>query len=221
MIPRDPARIADFLTDLAGTSLEDVPALLGLHTLTPDDRRRLIGEFRDEFGHRRDVDPALLASLLLVPPPPPPSPRVRNRSIELWWAAAAGDASFPEGSLTPVGSLAPELREGAIEPWIEAELSALHALSLLAARPTPDPPLRARLDDASRWMMAEIQPDNGTNRPWGVHVFLARWCARGDTDARHYAETLLHNCQVALARPDRMSAAILLSAARVLPGLTR
>ena len=60
------------------------------------------------------------------------------------------------------------------------------------------------------WNMAE--PDNATNRPWALHVFLLA----SAPECQHYAETLLHNCLVTTGEPEPLSAWILLDAANEL-----
>lgn len=102
---------------------------------------------------------------------------------------------------------------GAIETTTETELSALHALSHHARR-DPSGRLAERCLDAARWHVDELQPDNGTNHPWAVHVFLA--LAEDDSTARLHAESLVHNALVSSGRPDRFSACLLLDSARLL-----
>jgi hypothetical protein len=140
---------------------------------------------------------------------PLPDEPVQHGEIGLWWARTderidvdAITAAPTEGSLLPQGVFR------TIEVWTDAELSALHALWWLARD-------RARHDWMERvhrvrdWHLACTQPDNATNRPWALHVFLL-----GDSpEAVHYAETLLHNCQTQTGRPDVLSAWILLDAA--------
>jgi hypothetical protein len=67
--------------------------------------------------------------------------------------------------------------------------------------------------DAAEYLIAEVQPDNATNHPFALAAFLALAHA-GNFEAMLYAQTLLHNCQVQLGRPDAFSAALLLHAAR-------
>lgn len=64
--------------------------------------------------------------------------------------------------------------------------------------------------------MEQIQPDNATNHPWAIHVFLVHALRTGTDDGRMYAETMLHNCMVGSGRPDRLSAVILLDAAHAI-----
>ena len=70
--------------------------------------------------------------------------------------------------------------------------------------------------DSSRWHLDNTQPDNATNRPWAVQVFLDLAREDDNPDARLYAETLLHNATAANGVPEPFSAAILLDAARAL-----
>ncbi len=103
-----------------------------------------------------------------------------------------------------------------IETSTEWELAALHALGAHAVE-RGSAALWRRLWDAADWHARELQPDNATCRPWAVHVFVWRASWAEDTDlasaAALHASTLLHNCQVSLGRPDRLSACILLDAA--------
>lgn len=170
--------------------------------------------FSDELGDRRPIDPLLLAHVTGVEPPDDLVNTSRryaeaDPALALWLAV-----SQPSSPLTidlyATGSLFPQLRTVAIETWTEAELSGLHALSLLGDHTS------ARVRSASDWLMAELQPDNGTNRPWAAHVFLDRWIRERHADSRLYAETLVHNCRVTLGRPDRLSAIILASASKAL-----
>ena len=98
----------------------------------------------------------------------------------------------------------------AIEVWTETELAAVHAAWSLG------PEWRAEARRAAAWLVDNIQPDNATNRPWGVHVFAMLAHETGGAQYELYAQTLLHNCQVMTGRPDDFSAMILLHAARVL-----
>jgi hypothetical protein len=62
---------------------------------------------------------------------------------------------------------------------------------------------------AARWHLDNTQPDNATNRPWGLHVFLLE----GSAEGRVYAETLLHNATAIRAQVTPVSAWILADAA--------
>lgn len=167
-------------------------------------RVAFIRGFRDEAGHRREVDAFLLSRLLHVPPPAVGG-ELRGE-VALWHAAADGDVRVPEGS----GRLFPDSATLGIETWTEMELCGLHALSWMALL---DERAGERLRSVLAWLLAEVQPDNGTNHPWGIHAMIWEWIEREDLEARMYAETLEHVCQVHLGRPDLLSAAILLDAA--------
>ena len=96
-----------------------------------------------------------------------------------------------------------------IETWTEGELCSIHALMRIAAH---DPWWRDRLRSAVDWHLEWTQPDNATNRPWGIHVFLAL----GGLEGRMYAETMLHNAQAGGAQQDPLVAWALGDAARSL-----
>jgi EAL domain-containing protein (putative c-di-GMP-specific phosphodiesterase class I) len=65
------------------------------------------------------------------------------------------------------------------------------------------------------WHLEHTQPDNATNRPWALHVFVRA----GAPEARLYAETLLHNATASDARHEPLTRWILLDAARELSAL--
>jgi len=153
-----------------------------------------------------------------------------GEAIDLGWlgaarpAAAATQGSAGPSTLVPADGplLAPD-GYLAIEVWAECELSALHALHRLVRERNPrlPPSAKARLEAAARWHIEHTQPDNSTNRPWSLHVFLL--AALGPSiqgidpgDARFYAETLLHNMTATDARNEPLSRWILGDAAREL-----
>lgn len=165
--------------------------------------------FADESGNRRAVDPLLLAWLQRSPPPIISDPRPTD--LKLWNSLVRGQTSLMLQSIAPAGSpLCPEFNTLAIEVATETELAALHALSHAGNTARP------RVEAASDWIVQNIQPDNATNHPWAVHVFLQRAHESGSIEHRLYAETLLHNCIVSLGRADRFSALILLDSGRTL-----
>ncbi len=103
----------------------------------------------------------------------------------------------------------------ALEAWTEMELASLHALFWHGhAQGRAD--LAALTDRIAQWHMENLQPDNATNRPWGVPMFVWRAVMHDDVTAGLYAETLIHNCQVALGHVDALSAHILMDAADAL-----
>jgi hypothetical protein len=142
-----------------------------------------------------------------TPDPVPPA------DAGLWWAlvdpAVDVDTLLAESG---AGSLWPLTGFSGIEVWTETELCGLHALWCLARD-------RGRADWARRveavrdWHLVNTQPDNATNRPWALRVFLL---ARPlSPEASAYAETLLHNAMVTTGGwPDLLSAWILLDSAK-------
>lgn len=167
-------------------------------------------DFRDEAGHRRAVDRFILAHVARVtPPPPPPPPSNAATELQLWARIASGAKDFFWTEIdTKNPWLVRERDELTIETWTQAELCCLHALS--HAGPT----LKPRADAAADWMLEHLQPDNATNHPWAIHVFLVRAAEIGSSEHRLYAEALLHNAVISLGRVDRFSALILLDASR-------
>lgn len=168
-------------------------------------------EFRDEAGHRRLIDAYLLAHLVGMLPPSPAA--TAGTDIALWARVASGSKDFFWTEIdTKRPWLVRERDDLTIETWTQAELCCLHALS--HAGPT----LKPRADAAADWMLEHLQPDNATNHPWAIHVFLGRAAKTGSDEHRLYAEALLHNAVISLGRADRFSALILLDAGRWLQG---
>lgn len=176
-------------------------------------RRAFMESFADELGNRARVATPFLAAAMNIQPGPdrPSAARAMDLDDRLWWAIH--DPEQPIADLTHgVGPLDPTLAEIAIESRTETELSAVHALYRLGLD-RREPAMIARALDAARWHVAELQPDNGTNHPWAVHVFVL--LAAGSPDqgqagaALMHAQMLLHNCQVHQGRADRLSACIL------------
>lgn len=208
-----------------------------LQDASPETRAAFLDGFRDEFLNRRATDRPLLARVLGIDPgpTPPPAPDApADPAARVWWALH-DEAIQPKDQLLgleaghePVGPLVYAEKDSsvAIEWRTLDELAGLHALWNLAI-------LRTRADwrnrclGAARWHLAELQPDNATNQPWALHVFLhlaESAAAEGDAEtasaARFHAETLLHSCQVQQGKPDVVSAVILLDAARTLQAET-
>lgn len=166
---------------------------------------RAIAGFADEHGHRRAVDPFFLAALHGTEPPAlTPGAAV---DVRWWWHAATGDNAI---DVSEAGALTAR-DQTPLEVWTETELSALHALWRLA-RVTGRADWRARARACARWHVHETQPDNATNHPWAIHVFVMS----GEDEGQLYAEGLLHACQVGMGRADVFSALVLLDAAREL-----
>jgi hypothetical protein len=164
-----------------------------------------------------------------------------DRGEQVLWRACAGEAVdmsrimsrimnpimgrtlAAEPGAEPDGPLLPTDAYLAIEVWAECELSALHALHRLVRERHPALPASAqrRAGSAVRWHLEHTQPDNATNRPWALHVFLLASEGAGiegvdPGDARFYAETLLHNMSATDARNEPLSRWILADAAREL-----
>lgn len=132
--------------------------------------------------------------------------------VGLWWAVV--DSKVEINSLisdTGYGPLWPQDGYKTIEVWTESELSSLHALWRLA-RTNNSVEIKDRVSKLRQWHLQHTQPDNATNRPWALHVFLLA----DSSEDQHYAETLLHNCMVMSGKPDTLSAWILLDSANEL-----
>ncbi|MFG0307140.1 MAG: hypothetical protein ACF8Q5_13090 [Phycisphaerales bacterium JB040] len=208
------------ITSIAATGLAGTPAL---SDTPPDDRLAYLNGFRDEFLNRRATDRPLLARVLGVDPGP--APGRADAPARAWWALhdrSLDPADFLPGlDADPEGPLVHDPNDSsvAIEWRTLDELAALHALwDLSGERARAD--WRARCLGAARWHLGELQPDNATNQPWAVHVFLVLAAVDPDADTRagasFHAQTLLHACQVQQGRPDLVSGFVLLDAARML-----
>ncbi len=140
----------------------------------------------------------------------------------LWSAVASGSPggfSIPQvADPSRPAAMVPFDDAVAIEVWTERDLSAMHALSRLMER-AGAPGVVARLEAAVRWHIEFTQPDNATGRPWALHLFVRRWVDACDAEARLYAETLLHNCQMLAGAPDPLSGEILRDSADALRAL--
>lgn len=151
---------------------------------------------------------------------PPTVLRTGDADATIWLAACAapGDPAIAEAdrllAARPGDSLAASGGYAALEVWTECELGALHALARFARR-HPAASRGARLDDLVAWHLEHTQPDNATNRPWALHVFLRE----GTSETRLYAETLLHNAAASDARHEPLTRWILLDSARELRAL--
>lgn len=167
-----------------------------------------VTRFRDDRGHRREVDLPFLAHRAGVTLERPDDKRVAY-DVGLWWAlhdpsidvdALIGEAT--EGGLFPQGVFQ------TIEVWTETDLSGLHALWWLAGQRDRDD-WRRRIEDVAAWHVRLIQPDNGTNHPWATHLFLLRADESDDRESLMHAETLVSNTMITFGRPDVFSRHIL------------
>jgi hypothetical protein len=212
---------ADHLESIASPALAGTPLGPDAGDHSPDRIASFIDTFTDELGHRRATDRPLLCRLLGVEARRPAS-RDDQADVELWWALQTGADPWARvhGDAGPlVGE--EEFARGAIEATTETELSALHALSHHARAEggaSVDEAIEARAFAAARWHVDTLQPDNGTNHPWAIHVFvrLSEADPAYGAGAALHAEGLLHNAMVRAGRPDRFSACVLLDAARAL-----
>lgn len=170
---------------------------------------------------RTNTLPFLTHRRLLDRPERPPTV---DPDAALWWALLDRSVIYARQVLidhravgaprTPqdAGAVFPRGVYTAIEVWTEAELSALTALRWLSRLPG-GAPLRETMLDAARWHLDNTQPDNATNRPWAIPVYLELAKVDHSPDARLFAETLLHNAIAAHGVPEPFSAQILLDAA--------
>ncbi len=211
---------AERLSAIGSRTLRDHPGVRdGAST---EARSRFVETFEDERRHRARVATPFLAAMLGVPPTGerPPTMDLDDR---LWWATHDRDSRIADFGANADGAaqgpLDPTLTEVAIESRTETELCALHALFRLGID-RQQPGMIDRALSAARWQVAELQPDNGTNHPWGIHVFVTLSARSTDEEesaaAIMHAQTMLHNCQVGMGHADRLSACILLDAGRTL-----
>ncbi|MFA6043495.1 MAG: hypothetical protein WC718_00800 [Phycisphaerales bacterium] len=206
-------KITDWIKLLRGAARPGLRGTPLLDEWPGGDAAAWLRGFRDDAGNRRAVDPFLLShALKLRVTVPESSDEAQQPWLALWRGVAEGaliELSFDRDT----GALFPGLHEQAIEVWTEGELCGVHALAWLA-RGTRE---EARLKEAARWLIENIQPDNATAHPWGVHVFA--WMGKEDVEADMYAQTLLHNSMAGRSEPDVLSAVILWDAADWLEGM--
>ena len=173
----------------------------------------IVASFADARGHRREVDAWILRRLL---------GQGGGASRVGATADVALFAGISDGGVDPLGivdagdgALVPFDGEMAIERWTEIELGALHALGVVAADRAA---VRERVRSAAMWHVAELQPDNGTNHAWALHVFLELGLA-GDSGAMMHAGTLIQNAVVGGGGvPDAFSGLLMIDSAMVLEG---
>lgn len=172
------------------------------------------------------LDAPLLAALEGVDPGPAPTPLPADE-VGLWWRrAGAGDDRTIDRVLAAngtaradvdgSGALLPRDLYSAIEVWTDAELAAMHALWWLAEERGRDD-WRARLASVRDWHLEHTQPDNATNRPWAIHVFLLG----GTPEHEQYAATLLHDGLAMEGVPTALGGLLLRDAADALDRTAR
>jgi len=179
---------------------------------TDDEKRIYIESFRDEFDARRATDRALLCRVLGIQYEPGD---IESADLDFrLWEAVHGVGGAWEGLISKEDGLV-DPHGYAIEHRTLIELCALHALCHLAGDE-----MQRRVDGLVDWHTRELQPDNGINRPWGLHGFVVRSVEAEDEetrlDAMLHAQTLANNCCITLGRPDILSAVILLDSANAL-----
>lgn len=202
----DLATWSDQLEFLAGPAIPDLP-----RSGSAIERLGFVRSFCDSAGVRRATDLPQLCHLLGVDPGP--APAAGGAPERVWWALHGKVGSWDDRFESGDGPLAPEIRGEGIESWTEAELCALHGLTHLAIK-RGSASLAARCRSAVAWHLRELQPDNGTNRPWAVHSFVL--AGRSMPDALMHARTLVHNALVERGRPERFGAVLMLDAADAL-----
>lgn len=199
-----------------------VPELPQSPESTPHARLAFAVSFRDENQSRLPTDLPLIAHLLDIPiPSDSPATLTQNLpeslfirpDLTIWESLARPGSPLPADLLDADGPFAPTFREQGIEAWTEVELSSLHALTAFAVTRN-DGQVMNRCRSSVLWHLDNMQPDNGTNRPWALHAFAL--FADQHPDAALHAQTLVHNACVQRGRPDKRSALILLHCAKVM-----
>jgi len=172
---------------------------------TDEEKRAFIDSFRDEFGARRATDRALLSRVLRIGYQPGDIAS-DDLDYQFWESLVGSRGSWNELISETDGLVDPH--GYAIEHRTQIELCALHAFWYLA-----EDAMKARVDELVDWHTRELQPDNGINRPWGIHAFVARSVQAQREELRLnamlHAQTLANNCCITLGRPDILSAIIL------------
>ena len=198
------------IESLIKTPLLDVP-------FDAPDHQKLdyINNFSDEFGNRRATDRPFLCTLLNLTQQAPDQQDALDE--QLWWLIQA-DKLTPDIALTmiemsePTGPLVNDSQHLAIEYRTMVELCALHALWNTAVKFNSSQ-LITRCFEAADWHIKELQPDNGINRPWAAHAFIAYAQSTQDSErsslSHLHAQTLIHNTSITLGYPDRLSALVL------------
>ncbi len=169
----------------------------------------------DEAGNTRALDGLVVARLSGEPAP---SIRADETPDERLWRSVVDNSIDPSPLLEEFrrmprsdldsGSLVPRALAPAVEVWTETEFASMHALAWLSiSRSSPE--LLDRALDAARWHVTHTGPDNATNRPWAIHLFVLLSERDNAPEAALMAESLLHFCQISGGRPDRVSASIL------------
>jgi len=145
----------------------------------------------------------------------PGTGRIAGEELAFWRTLARGGELPDAVTRTDRPTLLAADAFDAIEVFVDAELSALHALWHLARRHAGSR-AEQRLTDVRNWHLEHTQPDNATNRPWALHVFIE---AR-TPESMLYAETLLHNAIALEGKPTPLGGALLRDAARAIDAMS-
>lgn len=213
-----PRSLDSWITLLRSTAKPAVPTEFLQHRQNASHAAHAwITTFSDDAGHRRDADTPFLAHTLAIAPLGSPPPRASELSLAWWSLSQPAAFESLRFDLADHGPLFPGLRETGIETWTETELGAIHAL-LWHATHQHNTQLKDRAFRAAHWMLDNLQPDNATNHPWAIHLFVTmsldpRRDEPESAAADLYAQSLLHNAVVHTGTPDRFSALILWDAA--------
>ncbi|MDP1661618.1 MAG: hypothetical protein Q8L55_06845 [Phycisphaerales bacterium] len=206
-------------------------ATLGKQPLLPQP-----GTFIDEQRKRLAVDEGLFASLRSDTRWGVGATQAREGEVRLWCGAPVDavvlpcDATYAAGGRGLLGDWndqPADTPQVATAVWTDRELCALHALWTRAR--SADPADRARWarrgHQACRWLLANKRDSVEVALPWSAHVWVLvseseprEWGSGLGTEARVYAENLLHGCLKGRERPGggRRAAWILWHAAREL-----
>jgi len=98
----------------------------------------------------------------------------KNPDLALWWSHVDPSYGVPDViDIDATGSLFDQGGFTALEVWTETELSGLHALSHVhrIGRHATDK-IQVRMRRAVEFHLENTQPDNATNHPWAIHVFV-------------------------------------------------
>lgn len=185
--------------------------------LDPSEAQAFIAGFADSTGNRRRVDRPLLAHLMGVAINGGAASAMDPEERAWWLLHRPEDAEDMPVDWNGSGPLFPSLRERGVEWWTQAELCGAHALAWHGLNARSGAVL-LRVGRAAEWLLEEVQPDNATQWPWGVHIFasMAVDPSRDGSvrsSALQYAQTLVHNAIVNTGTPDRFAACILWSSA--------
>ncbi|MBU6412844.1 MAG: hypothetical protein KGS45_05175 [Planctomycetes bacterium] len=169
------------------------------------EKERFVDGFADGMGDRRPIDRPLLARIIGGLPHCFVNQEGDDAATAMMRAVGRRDVSAIRNLIREPDAHIPmpliaEPSIATLEAETERELAAVHALASLVLANAAFADLRPRLLGAAKWLIAEIQPDNATHRPWAVHAFVFAAAVlepHAAIDAEMYAQTLVHNAVVA------------------------